>query len=249
MTLELGGKSPAILFDSCDLLRAVEWVMFGCFWTNGQICSATSRLLVQDTIYDKFVAKLVAETNKIKVGHPLAEGTKMGPIVNRAQYEKVLGFIQRAQAEGATLAAGGVWPAEVSPQGKGYFVRPTILKDVKTDAELWTTEVFGPVLAVRRFTTEEEAVRLANDSDYGLAGAVFSADEAQLNRVTEQLRTGCVWRNCSQPCFSQLPWGGMKRSGIGRDLGREGFKAYLEPKQVVTHVTENALGWYNIAKL
>jgi betaine-aldehyde dehydrogenase len=203
---------------------------------------------VQDTIYDKFVAKLVAETNRIQVGNPLAEGTKMGPIVNNAQYEKVKGFIARAQAEGATVAAGGEWPAEV-PGKKGYYIRPTILTDVGLESEIWRTEVFGPVLAVRRFATEGEAVQVANDSEYGLASAVFSADEAQLNRVTEQLRVGCVWRNCSQPCFSQLPWGGMKRSGIGRDLGREGFKSYLEPKQVVTHVTENALGWYNIAKL
>ena len=172
----------------------------------------------------------------------------MGPIVNQAQYDKVRGFIERARAEGATLAAGGVWPAEV-PAGRGYFVRPTILTGVEPHHELWRTEVFGPVLAVRRFTTEEAAVREANDSEFGLAGAVFSADAAQLDRVTERLRVGCVWRNCSQPCFSQLPWGGMKRSGIGRDLGREGFKSYLETKQVVTHVTESALGWYNIAKL
>lgn len=246
VTLELGGKSPAIVFDSCDLLRTVEWVMFGCFWTNGQICSATSRLLLQDTIYDKFMAKLVEETNRIQVGNPLAEGTKMGPIVNKAQYDKVLGFIERAKAEGATVAAGGFRPADLP---KGYFVRPTVLADVQPGFEIWRTEVFGPVLAVGRFATEEEAVRLANDTEFGLAGAVFSADPAQLDRVTEQLRTGCVWRNCSQPCFSQLPWGGMKRSGIGRDLGREGFKSYLETKQVVTHVTDNALGWYNIAKL
>lgn len=249
VTLELGGKSPALVFDSCDLARTVEWVMFGCFWTNGQICSATSRLLVQDTIYDAFVAKLVAETNKIRVGNPLAEGTKMGPIVNKAQYDKVLGFVARAQAEGATLAAGGAWPSEVGPGRKGYFLRPTILTDVAPHHEVWRTEVFGPVLAVRAFGTEAEALALANDSEYGLAGAVFSADDRQLDRVTEALRVGCVWRNCSQPCFSQLPWGGMKRSGIGRDLGREGFRSYLETKQVVTHVTENALGWYNVARL
>jgi betaine-aldehyde dehydrogenase len=219
--------------------------MFGCFWTNGQICSATSRLLVQDTIYDKFIAKLVEETNRIQVGAPLAEGTKMGPIVNKAQYDKVLGFIDRAKAEGATVASGGFRPTDCP---RGYYVRPTVLTGVQPSFEIWKTEVFGPVLSVGRFTTEEEAIRLANDSEYGLAAAVFSADEGQLNRVTEQLRCGCVWRNCSQPCFSQLPWGGMKRSGLGRDLGREGFKSYLEVKQVVTSAGA-PLGWYNIAKL
>ncbi len=246
VTLELGGKSPAIVFDSCDLVRTVEWVMFGCFWTNGQICSATSRLLVQDTLYDRFIAKLVEETNKIQVGNPLAEGVKMGPVVNSTQHDKVRGFIERARAEGATVAAGGERPADCP---RGYFIRPTILTDVQPSFEVWRTEIFGPVLSVMRFSTEEEAIRLANDSEYGLAGAVFSGEEAQLNRVTEQLRCGCVWRNCSQPCFSQLPWGGMKRSGLGRDLGREGFKSYLEVKQVVTHITAEPLGWYNVSKL
>jgi len=246
VTLELGGKSPAIVFDSCDLVRAVEWVMFGCFWTNGQICSATSRLLIQESIYEQFIAKLVEETNKIQVGNPLAEGVKMGPVVNKSQYDKVLGFVDRAKAEGATVAAGGERPTDCP---RGYFMRPTILTGVKPSFEVWRNEIFGPVLSVMPFSTEEEAIWLANDSEFGLAGAVFSGEEAQLNRVTEQLRVGCVWRNCSQPCFSQLPWGGMKRSGLGRDLGREGFKSYLETKQIVTHVTANPLGWYNIAKL
>jgi len=220
--------------------------MFGCFWTNGQICSATSRLLVQETIYDKFMAKLVDETNKIQVGNPLAEGVKMGPIVNKVQFDKVMGFLERARVEGINFAAGGDRPTDCP---RGYYVRPTVLTGMRPTAEVWSTEIFGPVLSVMAFSTEDEAIRMANDTEYGLAGAVFSGVEAQLKRVTEQLRCGCVWRNCSQPCFSQLPWGGWKRSGIGRDLGREGFKAYLETKQIVTHVTENALGWYNVAKL
>ncbi|GAB5035904.1 betaine aldehyde dehydrogenase [Nannochloropsis oceanica] len=246
ITLELGGKSPAIVFDSCDLVRTVEWVMFGCFWTNGQICSATSRLLIQDKIYEQFIEKLVEETNKVKVGNPLGEGVRMGPLVNKSQYEKVLGFVSRAKAEGATVVAGRERPIDCP---RGYFMRPTILTGVTTSSEVWCNEIFGPVLSVLPFSTEEEAIRLANDTEFGLAGAVFSGDVAQLNRVTEQLRVGCVWRNCSQPCFSQLPWGGMKRSGLGRDLGREGLKSYLETKQIVTHVTANPLGWYNIAKL
>lgn len=175
--------------------------MFGCFWTNGQICSATSRLLIQDTIYDKFLALLVEETNNIQVGNAMAEGTKMGPIVNSMQYQKVQGFIERAKVEGATVASGGIRPPGMS---KGYFLRPTVLTDVEPHFEIWRTEVFGPVLSVRRFATEEEAIRLANDTEFGLAAAVFSVDEEQLNRVTEQLRVGAVWRNCSQPCFCQV---------------------------------------------
>jgi betaine-aldehyde dehydrogenase len=115
--------------------------------------------------------------------------------------------------------------------------------------QVWASEIFGPVLSVARFSTEAEAIAKANDSEFGLAGAVFSGDEAQLRRVAEQLRTGIVWQNCSQPCFSQLPWGGVKKSGVGRDLGREGLHAYLEVKQVVSHVTQNPLGWYGVAKL
>jgi len=244
ITLELGGKSCAMVFSSADVTRAVEWTMFGCFWTNGQICSATSRLLIQDTIYDSFLERLVEETNKIKIGNALDEGVKMGPLVCRAQYDKVLGFIERARVEGVTVLAGGQRPENLTT---GFFLQPTILTDVAADSEVWTTEIFGPVLSVRKFITEEEAVAAANDSDYGLAGAVFSTDEEQLKRVTRALRTGVVWNNCSQPCFSQLPWGGLKKSGIGRDLGRAGFEAYLELKQVVKHVTENPLGWYDMS--
>ncbi|KAG5181252.1 betaine aldehyde dehydrogenase [Tribonema minus] len=246
VTLELGGKSPAIVFDDAHLERTVEWVMFGCFWTNGQICSATSRLLLQEGLADKFLARLVSEVNKIKVGAPMDDDTKLGPLVSKAQQEKVLGFIERARGQGAKVLAGGARPSGLST---GWYVQPTVLGGVTADMEVWQSEIFGPVLSVMTFKTEAEAIALANGSEYGLASAVFSRDEAQLDRVTTQLEAGIVWQNCSQPCFCQLPWGGFKRSGVGRDLGEFGLENYLEPKQIVRYNKDEDLGWYQQAKL
>eukprot|EP00899_Mesostigma_viride_P002931 jgi/Mesvir1/12639/Mv02194-RA.2 len=215
-SLELGGKSPLVIFDDADVDKAVEWAMFGAFWTNGQICSATSRLLLQDGIAPKFLARLKEEAERVLVGDPLAAGTKMGPVVSATQYAKVMGYIEGAIEEGATLLTGGKRP-ETTP--RGYYVCPTVFVDVKPHMRIWKEEIFGPVLAVATFRTEEEAIAVANDSDFGLAGAVISADPDRCKRVSEAFRCGIVWVNCSQPCFSQAPWGGMKRSGFGRDLG------------------------------
>ncbi|CAM9652912.1 unnamed protein product [Chrysoparadoxa australica] len=255
-SLELGGKSPAIVFDAAGdaLAKVVEWVQFGCFWTNGQICSATSRLLLHKDVYQDFVDLLVQETNKIKMGPPLEEGIKLGPLVSQPQQEKVLGFIQRARDAGATVLCGGGAPEDPElpghllshalPCAPRFYVKPTILANVTADMEVWREEVFGPVLSVMSFETEEEAIGLANDSRYGLAAALFSEDEQLLERARRQLRCGVVWLNCSQPCFCQLPWGGFKRSGIGRDLGEEGFNSYMQTKSVITHRSDAKLGWY-----
>ncbi|CAI5739260.1 unnamed protein product [Hyaloperonospora brassicae] len=239
ISLELGGKSPAIVFDRVNLDRTVEWVMFGCFWTNGQICSATSRLLVHKDIADELLARLVKETKRLVLGNPLDSKVQMGPLVSKAQQEKVLGYIQSAKDEGATVVQG-MLPSE----GKGYFVPPTILTNVSKNMCVWKEEIFGPVLSVMTFETEEEAVALSNDSDFGLAAAVFSSNDTQLKRVTVALRAGIVWNNCSQPCFVELPWGGVKKSGIGRELGPFGLDAYLEPKQICTYVADKPFAWY-----
>jgi betaine-aldehyde dehydrogenase len=243
ISLELGGKSPAIVFDATHIERTVEWVMFGCFWTNGQICSSTSRLLVQEDIAEAFVAKLVEETQKLIVGDPLDKDTNVGPLVSRLQQQKVLGYITSAKEEGATVA-GQASPATVDKHDKGFFVHPTILTGVTPSMRVWKEEIFGPVLSVMTFKTEEEAVALANDCEFGLAGAVFTTDHDQLLRVTKNLRAGIVWNNCSQPCFVQLPWGGFKKSGIGRELGPFGLNAYLEPKQICTYIADKPFGWY-----
>uniref|UniRef100_A0AAV1VL00 Aldehyde dehydrogenase n=1 Tax=Peronospora matthiolae TaxID=2874970 RepID=A0AAV1VL00_9STRA len=239
ITLELGGKSPAIVFDRINVERTVEWVMFGCFGNNGQICSATSRLLVHKDIADEFLEKLIDETKKLVLGNPLDSKVQMGPLVSKAQQEKVLGYIQSAKDEGAIIVQGKL------PSGnKGYFVPPTIIAGVTKHMRVWKEEIFGPVLSVMTFETEEEAIAVSNDSDFGLAAAVFTSNDTQLERVTMALRAGIVWNNCSQPCFVELPWGGVKKSGIGRELGPFGLNAYLEPKQICTYVADKPFGWY-----
>lgn len=241
ISLELGGKSPFIVFDDSDLEKAVEWIMFGIFWNQGQVCSATSRVLIQHGIYDRLLERLVAESRKITIGDGLEPGTLLGPLVSKAQYEKVLAAIDRARADGATVLTGG---QRASGFNKGFFVEPTVLVDVPLDSDAWREEIFGPVVCVRPFSQEAEAVELANDSRYGLAAAVMSADDARADRVAAALRAGIVWINCSQPTFTEAPWGGFKQSGIGRELGRWGLENYLETKQITRFVGEEPWGWY-----
>jgi betaine-aldehyde dehydrogenase len=241
VSLELGGKSPFVVFADADVEAAVEWVMFGIFWNQGQVCSATSRLLVEEALAPRLLGRLAEEAEKIPIGDGFAPGTLLGPLVSRGQHEKVLGFVDRARAEKLTLLAGGGRPPGLE---RGYFLEPTIFADVPVDSELWREEVFGPVLAVRSFRGEDEAVRLANDTRFGLAAAVMSADLDRCRRVARRFRAGIVWINCSQPTFSQAPWGGMKQSGIGRELGRWGLENYLEVKQVTTYESSEPWGWY-----
>ncbi|ERN18355.1 hypothetical protein AMTRI_Chr10g229810 [Amborella trichopoda] len=241
VSLELGGKSPIIVFQGVDIEKAAEWTMFGCFWTNGQICSATSRLLVQESIAMEFLEKLVGWTKSIKVSDPLQDGCRLGPVVSKGQYEKIMKFISTAKSEGATILCGGDRPQHLE---KGYFVEPTIIGNVNTSMQIWKEEVFGPVLCVKTFSTEDEAIELANDSDYGLAGAVLSKDLEQCDRVSQYLHAGIMWINCSQPTFCQAPWGGNKRSGFGRELGEWGLNNYLNVKQVTTYTSHEPWGWY-----
>lgn len=240
ISLELGGKSPFVIFADSDIEKAVEWIMFGIFWNQGQVCSATSRVLVEAPLYSRLLARLVEEAQKIRLGNGLDEGTLLGPLVNRGQYEVVLRHIDRAVEQGATLACGGRYDGF----DKGFFVAPTILVDVALDSDAWREEIFGPVVCIRPFETEEEAIRLANDSRFGLAAAVMSADDARCERVATAFRAGIVWINCSQPTFTEAPWGGYKQSGIGRELGRWGLDNYLETKQITRLVSEEPWGWY-----
>mgnify|MGYP000396684486 CR=1 FL=1 len=240
ISLELGGKSPFVVFGDADIEKAVEWIMFGIFWNQGQVCSATSRVLVERRLYPALLARLVTEAQKITIGNGLETGTLLGPLVNDLQYRKVLGFIDRARAAGATVACGG----KANGFDKGYFVAPTILTDMALDSEAWVEEIFGPVVCIRPFDTEEEAIRLANDTRFGLAAAVMSADDARCERVAKAFRAGIVWINCSQPTFTEAPWGGYKQSGIGRELGRWGLENYLETKQITKLVSDQPWGWY-----
>ncbi|TCA94448.1 aldehyde dehydrogenase family protein [Rhizobium leguminosarum bv. viciae] len=241
VSLELGGKSPFVVFEDADIDKAVEWIMFGIFWNQGQVCSATSRVLVHEAIYGRLLERLVDETNRIKIGNGLDEGTLLGPLVSKRQYDQVVAAIEGARKAGATVASGGTRPEGFD---RGFYLRPTVLADVPLDSDAWKEEIFGPVVCVRSFKTEEEAVELANDSRFGLAAAVMSKDDTRAERVAAAFRAGIVWINCSQPTFTEAPWGGYKESGIGRELGRWGLDNYLETKQITRFASEAPWGWY-----
>ncbi|KIY40664.1 aldehyde dehydrogenase [Pseudomonas sp. 10-1B] len=241
VSLELGGKSPMVIFEDADIEAAVEWIMFGIFWNQGQVCSATSRVLVQRPIYDKLLERLAAETRKITIGNGMDEGVLLGPLVSRAQHETVQAAVERAREEGATVLVGGGRPASFD---KGYYFEPTVITDMSLDSTVWNEEIFGPVVCVRPFDTEEEAVEVANDSRFGLAAAVMTKDQPRADRVSNALRAGIVWVNCSQPTFTEAPWGGYKQSGLGRELGKWGLENYLEIKQVTSFVSSDPWGWY-----
>jgi betaine-aldehyde dehydrogenase len=241
ISLELGGKSAFIVFDDADIDAAVEWILFGIFWNQGQVCSATSRLLVQQGIASKLLERLVEAARAITIGSGLEQGVLLGPLVSKGQLEKVIGFVEQAKLSGAKLLTGGKRPAHLE---RGYFIEPTIFDEPAENSIIWREEVFGPLLCVKRFSTEEDAIRMANASRFGLAGAVMSADPQRATRVANGLRAGIVWVNCSQPTFNQAPWGGMKQSGIGRELGRWGLDNYLEVKQVTEYIGTEPWGWY-----
>ena len=244
VSLELGGKSPFIIFADCDLDKAVEWIQFGVFWNQGQICSATSRVLVERPVYEALLERLKNAARRIVLGPGDRDGVQMGPIVSASQKRRVMEGMERGRASGARLVTGGGCPSHLV---RGYFVEPTIFADVPLDSWIWREEVFGPVLCVRPFDTEEEAVAVANDSRFGLAGAVMSDDLDRCDRVAAALRAGVVWINCSQPTFTQLPWGGYKASGIGRELGRHGYEAFLEVKQITRFDYGSDWNWYQAA--
>ncbi len=241
VSLELGGKSPFVIFEDSDIEEAVEWIMFGIFWNQGEVCSATSRVLVQESIYEKLMERLVEEAGKISIGPGMQDGVLLGPLVSKGQYDKVLRAIENAKADGATIACGGKRPEGFNT---GYYVEPTVLTDVPLTSDAWKEEIFGPVVCVCPFKTEEEAIELANDSRFGLAAAVMSADDERAERVASAFRAGIVWVNCSQPTFTEAPWGGYKQSGIGRELGYWGLNNYLETKQITRFATGEKWGWY-----
>jgi len=241
VSLELGGKSAFILFDDSDIEKAVEWILFGIFWNKGEVCSATSRVLVQRNLYQPLLARLVEEAEKIKIGNGMDDGVLLGPLVNAAQYEKVRRAIAQGVEEGARLLSGGKRPQQ---HEKGYFLQPTIFTEMTEESELWREEIFGPVVCVRAFDDEAEAIASANRSRFGLAAAVMSEDLERAERVARKLRAGVVWINCSQPTFTEAPWGGYKQSGIGRELGEWGLNNYLETKQITRYDSSQPWGWY-----
>jgi betaine-aldehyde dehydrogenase len=228
VSLELGGKSPIVVFADADLEQAVETIIAGIFYNCGQMCSATSRLVLDAGIVDDLMHRLIERCRRLKVDSPFVDGCDMGPLTTAPQYRKVLATFARAEAEGAGRVTGG----EAIPNGDGFFVAPTIYADVPRESFLWREEIFGPVLCVRSFGDEAEAIELANDSDYGLVATVVSADIERAERVAARLDAGHIWINSLQIIFPESAWGGFKASGIGRELGPWGLHAFLGVKHI-----------------
>ncbi len=230
VSLELGGKSSLLVLADADVDLAVELASGGGFFNAGQMCSATSRVLVADEIADVFLEKLTARAEAIRVADPFDPEVEMGALVNQAQYQRVLGHISRGVSVGARLLCGGDRPADLP---RGYFLRPAVFIDVPLDSALWREEIFGPVLCVRSFASEAEAIALANDSEFGLVASVVSSNPEAADRVANALQAGLVWINAPQVIFPQTAWGGYKQSSIGRELGPWGLQAFQETKHVV----------------
>ncbi len=244
ISLELGGKSPNIVFADADFETAVDYALFGIFANQGEVCSAGSRLLLEESIYDQFVEKMAQKAKKIKVGPGLLPDTEMGPLVSESHMEKVLAYIETGKKEGATLVCGGNRITTGQCAG-GYFVEPTIFVDTTPEMTIVKEEMFGPVLVVQKFKNEAEAIKLANDTVYGLAGGVFTSDAARAHRVIRKLRAGITWINCYHPTYNEAPWGGYKQSGIGRDLGTYGFEEFTELKQINVNLDVTPTGWFS----
>ncbi|KLU65950.1 betaine aldehyde dehydrogenase [Desulfosporosinus acididurans] len=243
ISLELGGKSPNIIFADADLEAAVDWTLFAIFVNQGEVCSAGSRLLIEESIHDKFLERLVERTNQIKVGPGLEEDVEMGPLISETHLNRVLDYIELGKKEGARLVCGGNRILDSSLE-KGYFVEPTIFTDTSPEMRIVQEEIFGPVLVVQKFKDEQEAISMANNTIYGLAGGVFTQDGAKGLRVIKKLRAGITWINAYNPTYNEAPWGGYKQSGLGRELGTFGFEEYTEVKQININLEPSPLGWF-----
>ncbi|WP_377193910.1 5-carboxymethyl-2-hydroxymuconate semialdehyde dehydrogenase [Ruegeria meonggei] len=225
--LELGGKNPVIVFADADLDRALDAVIFMIYSINGERCTSSSRLLVQDSIKEEFEARLVERVNNIKVGHPLDPATEIGPLVTKEHYTKVTSYFDIAKADGATIAAGGVTIGD-----EGYFIRPTLFTNANNQMRIAQEEIFGPVLTSIPFSTEDEALQIANDTPYGLTGYVWTNDLTRALRFTDKLEAGMIWVNSENVRHLPTPFGGVKASGIGRDGGDWSFEFYMEQKHI-----------------
>jgi acyl-CoA reductase-like NAD-dependent aldehyde dehydrogenase len=226
--LELGGKSAAIILDDADLDSTMQGLRTACFGNNGQLCYASTRVLAPRSCYDKVIEALTDMANSLVIGDPLDEAVDIGPLVSARQRERVLGYIETGKAEGARVVAGGGVPVH---QSRGWYVAPTVFADVNNAARIAREEIFGPVVSVMPYESEGEAVGIANDSDFGLAGTVWSTDEARATQVARAMHTGTVGINGYQVDLAS-PFGGVKASGLGREMGPEGLAAYQTVKSI-----------------
>jgi betaine-aldehyde dehydrogenase len=242
ISLELGGKSPNIFFADSDFESAVDGALFGVFVNQGEVCSAGSRVLIQRPIYKKMLDAMVEKARTIRLGSGMDRSVKMGPVVSKEQMDRVRRYQEIGKKEARVAVGGGA--AAVAELPRGYFVEPTIFYDVDNAATIAREEIFGPVMSVIPFDEEADALRIANDSPYGLAAAVWSRDIFKCFRMVKRLQAGIVWVNHMQPTYVEAPWGGYKMSGIGRELGPWGAEEYLQVKQVHINLNEQPIGWY-----
>jgi len=239
VSLELGGKSPVLIFSSADIEEAASWTATAIWFNSGQDCTAGSRVYVQEDVYDKFLVALKKRAEEVAIGMPEDEKTSFGPLISRPQQQKVLNYIESGRQEGAELLIGG---SNWSKAPNGYYVEPTIFANTTPNMKIVQEEIFGPVIAASKFTSESEAVALANDTSFGLGAAVFTSDHQQALRVTAAIDAGTVWCNHYMMVHNGVPFGGFKQSGVGRELGTYGMEEYQQVKAVHHNLSIKA-GW------
>ncbi len=243
-TLELGGKTPVLVFDDFDVDQAVNYAAFGGFIGAGQTCICGSRQIVQEKVYDEFVEKLAAKAKSIRIGNPIDPSVQLGPVVSARQQQRVLNYIRIGlEEDGARLVAGGRVPADPALKN-GFFVEPTVFADVTSTMRIFQEEVFGPFVSVTKFGSEAEGIALANDSPFGLAGAIRTNNIVRAHRVAAKLKCGIVWINDHHRLDPASPWGGVKDSGIGRECGTESFNEHFETKSVMVRLDDTPFDWY-----